>query len=251
MRSYDCYVFDLDGTLYRGGTAIEGAAQAIQTLAASGAQILYFSNNSGMTLADYVAKLTNLGFPATQDQLLTSGVAATSMAVENGYRSAFIVGEPGLWQTVCDGGITVVNDMDQMSDVVISGISKSTLSYGLLSQAMQHIRHGADYIACNKDATYPIENGVFQPGSGAVVAFLETCTGVTAKLAGKPNPDILTRKLIQMQLDAKNVLVIGDRLDTDIECGRAAGCDTALVLTGVCQEAIEGVTCLSSVTDLV
>ncbi|HLO97516.1 MAG TPA: hypothetical protein VK171_02875, partial [Fimbriimonas sp.] len=90
MRCYDCYIFDLDGTLYRGGTAIEGAAQAIHSLSEKGARILYFSNNSGMTLAEYVEKLTKLGFPATEDQFLTSGVAATAMAVESGYRSAFV-----------------------------------------------------------------------------------------------------------------------------------------------------------------
>lgn len=250
MRFYDCYVFDLDGTLYRGTTPIDGAAQALAELRKRGAAILFFTNNSGLTLNGYVEKLSPMGFEVHEDELLTSGVAAAQLALSLGYKSAFVVGEPGLIETVRANGLRVTNDQDQIPDVVISGICRASLSYNFLSQAMQCVRAGADYIACNADATYPVEGG-FQPGSGAIVAFLETCMGRKAKVAGKPNPAMLTNKLSQMGIDPKNALVVGDRFDTDIECGRLAGCDTVLVLSGVQQTPIDGITSIGSVKDLV
>ena len=235
-----------------------GAAEAIKTLEAKGARILYVTNNSGLTSSDYVSKLQKMGFDAVAEQIVTSGQAAADYCAENGYRRILLVGEPGLVRTFVDNGLEVVNagpdgsvvSSEAPADVVVSGICREALSYSLLNSAMQVALQTGRYVACNQDLTYPIEGGRFCPGSGSIVAAIEACSGVKSILVGKPNPLILSQTLARIGVDPQDTLMVGDRMDTDIECGKAAGCDTALVLTGVMQDAVEGQWTIQSVVDL-
>lgn len=259
MRFYSCYAFDLDGTLYRGTEVVPGAPEALRALREKGAKILFLTNNSGLTKADYVAKLTKLGFEAVGEEVVTSAQAAADYCAENGLRRVGVVGEPGLVQTLRDTGIEVANADDsglvkagdERVDALVSGICREALSYRLLDYAMQIAMRTGTYIACNKDLTYPVEDGKFSPGSGAIVAAIEACSAVTPILVGKPKPAMLLVALGKAGIDPEETLLVGDRMDTDIECGKAAGCDTALVLTGVTQTAVDGQFWVTSVTDLV
>ncbi len=259
MRFYSCYAFDLDGTLYRGQEVVEGAVEALAGLRKKGAKILYLTNNSGLTQAQYVRKLESMGFEAEEDEVVSSGLAAAYYCQREGYQKVFVVGEPGLVATLESHGLEVINTdsqgrvvaSDAHADTVVSGICRDALSYKLLDSAMQVALKTQRYIACNSDLTYPIEGGRFCPGSGAIVAAIEACSGVTAKVVGKPNPTILASALEKLGVPPSDALMVGDRLDTDIACGQAAGCDTLLVLTGVFQQAPEGQAWLASVKDLV
>lgn len=259
MRFYSCYALDLDGTLYRGSEVVPGAQETLSQLEASGAKILYVTNNSGLMRLDYVAKLASFGFKAEQNQIITSGVVAAHYCAANKLSRVFVVGEPGLVGTFRELGVDVVNSDDkgnvgissEGAQCLVSGICRSALSYQLLDAAMQVAMETKTYIACNKDLTYPVEAGKFCPGSGAIVAAIEACSGVKATVVGKPEPAILLDALTQIGIAPQDTLMIGDRMDTDIACGKAAGADTCLVLSGVTRTAVEGQWCVDSVKDLV
>jgi 4-nitrophenyl phosphatase len=114
------------------------------------------------------------------------------------------------------------------------------LTYGLLNGGMQQIRSGAEFVATNPDATFPLEDGKIVPGAGSMVAAVQTCSGAVPFVVGKPNPYLVELALREAGVEPRNALAVGDRLDTDIESGRRAGCDTHLVLTGVESSAPEG-----------
>jgi 4-nitrophenyl phosphatase len=259
VRFYSCYAFDLDGTLYRGNEVVPGAQEAIANLESRGAKILYVTNNSGLMRADYVTKLAKFGFTTSVDQVVTSGLVAAHHCRANGLSKVFVVGEPGLVGTLREQGVEVVNadetgrvNLDwNDTQAVVSGICRDALSYRLLDAAMQVAIKTQTYVACNGDLTYPVENGRFCPGSGAIVAAIEACSGVKAIVVGKPQPTILVDPLWNLGIDPADTLMVGDRMDTDIACGIAAGADTCLVLSGVTQEAKLGQWCIDSVKDLV
>ncbi|MEI7984115.1 MAG: HAD-IIA family hydrolase [Armatimonadota bacterium] len=259
MRFYSCYAFDLDGTLYRGREVVPGAREAVETLEARGARILYVTNNSGMMRREYCEKLAMFGFSVNENQVVTSGLVAAHYCSANGLKRVFVVGEPGLVGTLMEQNIEVVNSDDcgrlnltvDGAQAVVSGICREALSYKLLDAAMQVAIRTQNYVACNSDLTYPVEDGKFNPGSGAIVAAIEACSGIKAVVVGKPKPTILLDPLRQLGIDPSDTLMVGDRMDTDIACGVAAGADTCLVLTGVIREPVDGQLCLDSVKDLV
>lgn len=227
--NYAGYVFDLDGTLFRGDTVIPGAPETVAELRQRGAKIWFLTNNSSQTRETYLAKLDRMGFRPAADEIMSTAIGAARYLYFAGYRSAYVVGEPGLMETLEHAGIIVTDDRP---DATVVGICKS-FDYAMLNTAMQTIRGGAKFVATNRDATYPLEGGRFIPGSGSIVSAVETASGVEPFVIGKPNPFLLETILAGSGLEAKDVLVVGDRLDTDIECGHRAGCPTWLVLTGV------------------
>jgi HAD superfamily hydrolase (TIGR01450 family) len=141
----------------------------------------------------------------------------------------FVVGEEGLVQTLLQAGVPVGDDAP---DAVVVGISRG-FNYDLLERAATFIRQGSVFIATNLDATYPLEKGRLQPGSGAIVAAIEVASGKKPDVLGKPFPDLAFLAIDSAGAAPEETLVVGDRIDTDIACGIAAGCDTFLVTTGV------------------
>ncbi len=240
MRFYPGYVFDLDGTLYRGAEPIPGAVEVVSELKARGAQVCYLTNNSSQTRSFFTEKLAEMGFPVTQDEISSSGLGTAALLSEWGVRSAYVVGEPGLVQTIREEGIEVVNaDEDGLvhsgivpAQAVVVGIHRS-FNYPIMNGSMQCLLNGARFVATNRDSTFPLEGGRITPGAGSIVAGIATCSGQEPYVVGKPNPFLIELALRQMGLQASELLVVGDRDDTDLESGRRAGCDTHLVLTGI------------------
>jgi 4-nitrophenyl phosphatase len=199
--------------------------------------VRFLTNNSTRTRDYFADKLCRMGIAATPEEMYNSGFGAGRHLVEVGHRRTFVVGEPGLVQTLREAGVQVVEE--ERVDAVVSGLCRS-FSYDLMNAAMQRILLGAEYVATNRDATYPIEGGRFTPGAGSIAAAISTCSGVEPFVVGKPNPYLVRLAMEEAGLSPEEVLAVGDRLDTDIESGRRAGCDTFLVLTGVEQVAPEG-----------
>jgi 4-nitrophenyl phosphatase len=234
------YLFDLDGTLYRGETALPGAVETVLTLADQGASIRYLTNNSSLSREQFVAKLDRMGFPVTLPMVISSGWGAARRLVEMGFESAFVVGEPGLVTLLREAGITVVNaDVDgfvspdgDRGQVVLVGIHRR-FTYEIMSAAMQRLRSGVPFVATNPDTTFPLEEGRLVPGAGSIVAAIRACGGVEPILIGKPEPYLVQIALADLDLLPQEALVVGDRMDTDIESGQRAGCPTYLVLSGV------------------
>lgn len=245
--SYRLAIFDLDGTLYRGEEPIPHAVEAVARLRSEGVGIRYLTNNSSQTRAFYRDKLRRMGFEADESEISSSATGTAAYLTSEGFKTAFVVGMPGLIATLRSAGLEVVNESSQghalaagpQAEVVVAGICLD-FTYALMAAAMNQIRCGAKFVATNPDATFPLEGGRFTPGAGSIVAAIQTCSGVEPFVVGKPNPYLIQLILGEANCSPADALVIGDRMDTDIESGTRAGCATHLVLTGVETQAPQG-----------
>jgi 4-nitrophenyl phosphatase len=243
------YFFDLDGTVYRGSAAVPHAPESIAELRRRGAAIRFLTNNSAATPVGTAEKLDKLGIPALPEEVVTSGMAAGAYLKSQGLRRLFVIGEPGLTEVLGEYGLSVENDRPGAFDAVLCGICRS-FTYGLLSEAMGAIRSGARFVATNPDPTYPLEGGRLEPGAGALVAALRTCSGVEPYVCGKPQPDMVRLALESCRVAPHEALLVGDRADTDLAAAEAAGVAGALVLTGVTTSPVEGYPSMADLREL-
>lgn len=235
-------LLDLDGTVHRAGHPTSNAPETLRTALAHGIQLRYLTNNSTVTGASVTAKLKAMGIPCEPNWVYgTASVAAHTLA-ERGAKRAFVIGESALRDAVQAAGVKPVDEAAAVqgeADHVVQGLCRS-FSYSMLRAAHRALQHGAHYLVTNRDATFPAENGLFDPGSGAITASIETVSGVTPTVVGKPGPALIHAACADLGCRAEEVLVVGDRLDTDIAAGLAAGAPTWLVLTGVAQSIPDG-----------
>jgi phosphoglycolate/pyridoxal phosphate phosphatase family enzyme len=227
-------ILDLDGVIYRGHTAIPGAADVTRWLDARGYKVYYFTNNSTKSRDSYVELLAGYGIAADADHIVTSASLTARYFAENGLlpATALVVGEAGLPEELRRAGLRVVRRRGKRPiDYVIVGMDRK-FTYRKLHEAQQAVLAGAKLIATNRDATYPVEGNVI-PGGGSIVAAVATAAEKEPLLIGKPSPEagrLITQHAGVQPLEA---LMVGDRLETDIEMGRRAGLWTCLVLTGI------------------
>jgi 4-nitrophenyl phosphatase len=247
------YVFDMDGVLFRMDDPIPGASEAVRRILSRGDQIFYLTNNSSKSRNEYVQKLARFDIPATIEQVMTSAYATGRMFIDQGLvgKSVYVVGESGLRAEMEAAGMRVVDyGEDTPVDFVVAGWDRG-FTYGKLTEAHFAIQRGATFIATNRDATYPDSGGRTLPGGGAIVAAIETCTGVVPMTVGKPSPYTLELILRLAGATPADCTVVGDRLDTDIAIGKAVGAKTVLVLTGVSTRADVAVASADMVPDVI
>lgn len=231
-------VFDLDGTLYRGSEAVVHAPEVVTTLVERGTLVRYFTNNSAARPDTTTAKLRALGFPCEPGWVYGTGPAAARHVSGLGLSRAYVVGEEPLHQSFREAGVQTVCDDDAVkgrAQAVVVGICRS-FTYAILRAAQRAVSQGAVFVATNRDATYPVEGGLEDPGAGSIVAAVATATGQEPTVVGKPSPGMVFSILRDANCSQDESLVVGDRLDTDIAAGAAASCPTFLVLTGVTRE---------------
>ncbi|WP_199537268.1 HAD-IIA family hydrolase [Spongiactinospora gelatinilytica] len=231
VEGYDTLVLDLDGVVYLGPRPVPKAAEALVAAKAAGVRLAYATNNASRTPGAIAEHLTSLGIPAEAADLVTSAQAAARLIaerVEPG-ASVLVVGGMGLRQAVRDHGLRPVTTAADGPVAVVQGYSPG-MSYGLLAEGALAVRRGALFVASNADATMPSGRGEM-PGNGAMTRVIATATGVEPIVAGKPLPPMHRESMIRT--GARRPLVVGDRLDTDIEGAANAGVDSLLVLTGV------------------
>lgn len=224
---FKCFIIDLDGVVYRGNEIIEGVDKRIRELKKS-AKVFFLTNNSTLSRAGYREKLCALGIACEKEDIITSGYAS-GIYIKQKYKDpkVFVIGEMGLMEELKDQGIKVSLEN---CNVVLVGLDRG-FTYERLAKALKYIQKGADFIATNKDNTLITEKGLL-PGAGALVSALRTASGKEPIVIGKPS-DIMAEIILQRTgFDASEVLLIGDRLETDILMGKNAGMKTALVLTG-------------------
>jgi glycerol 3-phosphatase-2 len=228
--AYDTILFDLDGVLYRGADAVPGAAATVSTLRALGKRIAFVTNNSSRAPEAIARHLASLGIEARTDEVETSALATAELLRSRAVASAFVVGGEGLRSALAGEDVALVERGSDRADAVVVGIDPS-FAYADLVTALTLLRGGAALIASNADATYPAADGVTLPGAGAIVAALETVGGVEAEVVGKPNEPIFREAL--RRAGGGRPLIVGDRLDSDIEGALRLGWDSVLVLTGI------------------
>ncbi len=228
----DALVCDLDGVVYRGDEAIEGAVEALEVLRKRGIRLLFATNNSRYTVEEYVARLGAFGVAAAADEIVTSGVVLEEVLKDVGVEGmgALVVGGGGLRSAVEAAGAHVVEDHREAGLVAVGWDVDFT--YEVMRAASLAVRAGALFYASNKDATFPATDGSLWPGAGAIVASIETAAGREAISVGKPTTPMA--ELCERRLaGASNIAAIGDRPDTDLALGSDRGWTTILVTSGI------------------
>jgi HAD superfamily hydrolase (TIGR01457 family) len=227
---YDAILLDLDGVLYRWPEAIRGAPDAVQRLREAGKGIAFVTNNSSRTPEQVADRLSSVGVEADPAEVVTSALATATLLQERRIGSAFVVGEEGLRTALAGAGIRLVDGRDdEPVDAVVIGFDRS-VDYAKLRDASVLVEEGAALIASNPDPSFPAPDGEAWPGAGALLAVVETTTGVRAEVVGKPEAPIFRRAL--SQAGGGRPLFVGDRIDTDVAGAARLGWDSALVLTG-------------------
>ena len=250
---------DLDGVLYRGAEPVPGVGALLTTRAGRGEDVVYVTNNSMWYRAEYVERIAAMGAPVSVDRIVSSPRATALYLREHepGIRHVLTVGASGLDRELEDAGLRVTRAGDAgerirgggvegtdggngweaagRPDAVVVGLDPH-IDYLRLSVATDCIRAGARFIATNRDPVYPTERAV-RPGAGSVVAAIEAASGVRPISIGKPEPYLLEEAARVVGRDAREAIMIGDGIDTDIAAARAVGARSILMLTGVTSRA--------------
>lgn len=228
---YDVAMLDLDGVVYRGGAVIDGVVDALTTAVAGGMRLSYVTNNASRTPAQVVRRLQAMGVPAQDGDVVTSAQAAARLvrdAVPAG-SDVLVVGGEGLRAAIEEYGLRCVSSAEDRPAAVVQGFSPD-VDWTLLSEGAYAVADGAIWIASNTDLTIPTARGV-APGNGTLVHAIAAATGVTPRVAGKPETPLFDETVLRV--GGRRPLVVGDRLDTDIEGANTVGADSLAVLTGV------------------
>jgi glycerol-1-phosphatase len=229
--AYDVALLDLDGVVYIGSVVVPGAAQALREAVSRGMRHAFVTNNASRTPAAIAAHLTRLGVPAAASDVVTSGQAAARLLARRLPAGArvLVVGGNGLRVALRERGLLPVSAAAERPAAVVQGFSPD-LSYGLLAEGALAVTGGALFVAANADVTLPTARGA-EMGNGSLVQAIVTATGQRPVVAGKPELPLHAEAV--HRTGAKRPLVVGDRLDTDIEGAVRGGADSLLVLTGV------------------
>jgi HAD superfamily hydrolase (TIGR01450 family) len=232
---YDVALLDLDGVVYLGPQAVPGAAAHLAAAVAAGLRLGYVTNNAARSAAGVAEQLARLGVPADPAHVITSGQTAARVLAERlpSGSHVLVVGTDALAEEVRLRGLSPVRSVEGSTEApvaaIVQGYSPDT-GWRELAAACRAVRAGAWWVASNGDVTVPSVDGPL-PGNGAFVDVVRRTTGFEPLITGKPEPSMHAECVARME--ARHPLVVGDRLDTDIEGATRVGCPSMIVLTGV------------------
>ena len=228
LHSKQAVCFDLDGTIYLDETPVEGAVELVSQLQASGTEVYFLSNNSSRWKPTYADRLSTLGIEATPDDIILSTDGVLAYLQESGIESAYVLGTEAMREAVAEQGIEPAADDPE---TVVVGFD-SELTYEKAAQATLAVREGAEFVVAHEDRVCPTEAGLV-PDCGSIAAMIETASGRSASQTfGKPNAEMLGHLLDDEGYAPEEVVVVGDRLSTDIELAERVGCESVSVLSG-------------------
>jgi len=229
---FDGLLIDLDGVVWVGHEMIPGSAEALAALLDRGVEVVFVTNNPGKPVAAYIERLRDAGIPVADDRVVTAGEVTASLAAERGGAgcTGYVIGAPAFHDTVAAAGLRLLEGEAAREAEVVLVSGHRGFDYEELLTATLALQHGAALFATSHDPTLPMPGGAW-PGTGAVLAAVETASGAAAEIGGKPEPHLfaLARERIAA---AERVAMVGDRVSSDIEGGRRAGLETILVLSG-------------------
>ncbi|HEU5101237.1 MAG TPA: HAD-IIA family hydrolase [Roseiflexaceae bacterium] len=229
--SYDAYIFDQDGTIYLGEQPLPGAAETIAALRSAGKRTIFLSNNPTKTREQYAAKLSHMGIVTPVDDIVNSSFVLVQWLLRVAPDATlFVVGEEPLIGDLRAAGFRFSERAGEI-DFVVASFDR-TFVYHKLQVAFDAIRAGARLIATNPDRYCPVPGGG-EPDCAAIIAAIEACTGARCDpIVGKPSPIMVATITNMLRLPPGRCIMVGDRLETDIQMGIDAGMATCLVLTG-------------------
>ncbi|MGI8336915.1 HAD-IIA family hydrolase [Actinomadura scrupuli] len=231
-EAYDVALLDLDGVVYVGHRPVPHAAEALAKARVAGQRLAFVTNNASRTASAVAALLRDVGVPATADDVVTSAQAAARLLAERfpAGTPVLVVGSTALRHVLSARGLRPVSTAAERPAAVVQGFDPG-LSYGLIAEGAQAVRNGALFVASNGDFTIPARSGPPRPGNGALLQVIRAATGVDPIVTGKPERPLHREAILRTA--AERPLVVGDRLDTDIEGAHNGEADSLLVFTGV------------------
>ena len=231
-EAYDTALLDLDGVVYAGGNAIAHAVESLAAARDGGMHLAYVTNNALRTPDTVAGHLTELGIPTAASDVITSAQAVARLIGEQVPAGArvLVIGGEGLRVALRERGLEPVDSADDDPAAVAQGYGGPDLPWSRFAEASYAVARGVPWFASNTDLTIPSGRGI-APGNGAAVEVVRIATGAEPQVAGKPLPPMHRETVLRT--GARRPLVVGDRLDTDIEGAFNGGVDSLLVLTGV------------------
>lgn len=264
LERYDTWIFDCDGTLWKGDQLIPRAKEALQLLRDAGKQVVFVTNNSSKSRASFKAKFDSLGLPAAAEEVFSSSFSAAAYLESVGFaktgKKAYVVGGRGILEELEAAGIPAFGGpdddgktlsiasgeaipIDRDVGAVVCGVDPG-LSYYKVAFASVHLLTGGErgdcadvmFVACNTDARGHFISSQEWPGAGATVNAIKAVVEREPVVTGKPSTFLMDHVRRAHGVDPARAVMVGDRLDTDIEFGFACGMGTVLVMTGVVTE---------------
>ncbi|MCA9839545.1 MAG: HAD-IIA family hydrolase [Trueperaceae bacterium] len=236
--NFKAMVIDMDGVLWHGDTPLPGLKTFFDYLEAKSLPFILATNNAMKIAADYTQKLAGFGVKVAPEHILTSSEAAASY-IKHSFPdepSIYVMGESGLHRAIKAQGFEILSPEEVKAGakarIVVGGLMRQALNYDVLAMGSLLVQGGASFIATNYDSSFPSELGLL-PGAGAVLSVVERSSGVSPTVIGKPNTIMFEEALRRLGTAAADTVMLGDRLNTDIEGGKKVGMQTILVLSGV------------------
>lgn len=235
LSNIKALILDMDGVLWRENTPIGHLPTIFARIRERGIKVIMATNNATKTIDEYLEKFAGFGVTLEPWQIVSSAYVTADVLAKRfpSGGAVFLVGGNGIQRALAERGFTPITDPDDRTVpvAVVGGIDRK-VTYEKLTRATLHIRAGVPFYGTNPDKTFPTPQGLV-PGSGAILAAIEAATSIEPTIVGKPLPTMMYTALEKMGVSPEEALVVGDRLETDIAAGQAAGCKTALVLSGV------------------
>lgn len=232
INNVECFLLDMDGTIYLGNDLIDGAKEFLEELQRQNKRYIFLTNNSSKSKKSYVEKLQNLGIKCNMDDIFTSG-EATAIYLTDQIKNpkVFLLGTKDLEEEFLNHKIEIVNDKNEKPNFVVLGFD-TTLTYDKLWKACDYIREGVTYVATHPDFNCPLEGGKYMPDTGAMIKMIEASTEKLPNIIGKPNKGIIEAICKKFNIDKSSMAMVGDRLYTDVKLGINAEITSILVLSG-------------------
>ncbi|MBN1760956.1 MAG: HAD-IIA family hydrolase [Chitinispirillaceae bacterium] len=232
LRKISLFLLDLDGTVYLGDEPIPGALEFIRRLKERGCRYVFLTNNSSRSLSNYLTKISGMGFPVTEENILTSGqVTGWYLAAKQPGASVYVVGTESLRRELSSYDLRMLDGVPDRADYVVAGFD-TELTYNKLRVAGDLLAEGAGFIATNPDLVCPIGGARYIPDCGSICTMLENATGRQPMFIGKPHTKLIDYLRSRFPVSTATTAMIGDRLYTDIALGCNASIMSICTLTG-------------------
>ncbi len=228
-------ILDMDGVLWKADSPIGDLPAIFSRIRERGLKVAFATNNGTRTPAQYVERLAEFGVPAEPWQVVTSSSGRSRPSLPEVSRNGgqvFAIGGPGVMTALQEQGFELLSvEQAEKAQAVVMGIDVE-INFEKMREATLLVRRGIPFFATNPDKTFPTPRGEI-PGAGAWLSVITTATDIQPIFAGKPAPYLIDLARDRLGTSKEETLVVGDRLETDIAGGQAAGCPCALVLSGV------------------
>jgi HAD superfamily hydrolase (TIGR01457 family) len=227
-------IIDMDGVLWKSDSPIGDLPAIFDRIGQRGLKVVFATNNGTRTPEQYIERLSTFGIPLEVSQVVTSALAAAELLARKLPQggTVFAIGGPGVMTALSEKGFTLLPlEKAEHAQAVVVGIDVQ-INFDKMREATLLVRKGVPFIGTNPDKTFPTPRGEI-PGAGAWISVITTATGIEPIFAGKPAPYLIDLARERLGTSKEETLVVGDRLETDIAGGQAAGCPCALLLSGV------------------